>query len=85
MKLSTDMTIIEIDNLIKSLPKERQQKELETPTGHFPLYLVAGRLKEIESMEADAQASAAEKKTAEQPPSVAHRLAPSWNQEPPQT
>jgi hypothetical protein len=75
MNLSTDMTIIEIDNLIKSLPKERLQKELESPTGHFPLYLVAGRLKEMESMEADAQAAAAEKKTSEQAPSVAHRLA----------
>ena len=75
MNLSADMSIIEIDNLIKSLPKERLQKELESPTGHFPLYLVAGRLKEMESMEADAQAAAAEKKTSEQAPSVAHRLA----------
>ena len=75
MNLSADMSIIEIDNLIKSLPKERLQKELESPTGHFPLYLVAGRLKEMESMEADAQAAAAEKKTSELAPSVAHRLA----------
>ena len=75
MNLSADMTIIEIDNLIKSLPKERLQKELESPTGHFPLYLVAGRLKEMESMEADAQAAAAEKNTSGQAPSVAHRLA----------
>ena len=74
-RLSTDMSIIEIDNLIKSLSKERLQTELESPTGHFPLYLIAGRLKEMESMEADAQAAAAEKQTSEQPPSVAHRLA----------
>ncbi len=73
MSLSSGMTIVELDDLIKSLPKERLQAELEKPTGHFPLYLVAGRLKEIESMTADAQA--ATEKAAEQPPSVAHRLA----------
>ena len=75
MSLSSGMTIVELDDLIKSLPKERLQAELERPTGHFPLYLVAGRLKEIESMTADAQAAAATEKAAEQPPSVAHRLA----------
>ena len=75
MSLSSGMTIVELDDLIKSLPKERLQAELEKPTGHFPLYLVAGRLKEIESMTADAQAAAATEKAAEQPPSVAHRLA----------
>ena len=75
MSLSSGMTIVELDDLIKSLPKERLQAELEKPTGHFPLYLVAGRLKEIESMTADAQAAAATEKAAEQPPRVAHRLA----------
>ena len=75
MSLSSGMTIVELDDLIKSLPKERLQAELEKPTGPFPLYLVAGRLKEIESMTADAQAAAATEKAAEQPPSVAHRLA----------
>ena len=75
MSLSSGMTIVELDDLIKSLPKERLQAELERPTGHFPLYLVAGRLKEIESMTADAQAAAATEKAAAQPPSVAHRLA----------
>ena len=45
------LSIIEKDDLIKKMPKDALKRELREPSGNLPLFLIAARLKEVETME----------------------------------
>ena len=51
-----NLSIIEKDDLIKKMPKDALKRELRDPTGNLPLYMIAARLKEVETMDKEFQA-----------------------------
>ena len=71
----TNMSIIEKDDLIKKMPRDSLKEELKNPSGNFPLFLVAARLKEVEEMERDVMARQAAQQSSQDAESVAARLA----------
>ena len=71
----TNMSIIEKDDLIKKMPRDALKEELRNPSGNFPLFLVAARLKEVEEMERDVMARRAAQQSSQEGESVAARLA----------
>jgi hypothetical protein len=71
----TNMSIIEKDDLIKKMPRDALKEELRNPSGNFPLFLVAARLKEVEEMERDMMARQAAQQSSQEGESVAARLA----------
>jgi hypothetical protein len=71
----TNMSIIEKDDLIKKMPRDALKEELRNPSGNFPLFLVAARLKEVEEMELDMMARHAAQQSSQEGESVAARLA----------
>ena len=70
-----DMSIIEKDDLIKKMPRDALKEELRNPSGNFPLFLVAARLKEVEEMQRDLTARQAASDSSNEAGSVAERLA----------
>ena len=70
-----NMSIIEKDDLIKKMPKDALKRELREPSGNLPLFLVAARLKEVESMEQEAMANQFAQESQGDEPTIAHRLA----------
>lgn len=71
----TNLSLIEKDDLIKKMPRDALKEELRNPSGNFPLFLVASRLKEVEEMERDMMARQAAQQSASEPDTVAARLA----------
>ena len=72
--MTLPMSIIEKENILKGLSRERLTQELAQPTGNFPLFLVASRLKEVEEMEKAAQAQMAQSQNSQQAGSVYERM-----------
>ena len=70
-----NLSIIEKDDLIRKMPKDSLQQELRQPSGNFPLYMVAARLKEVEDMEKEATARQMAEQSSQEAPTVAARLA----------
>ena len=70
-----NMSIIEKDDLIKKMPKDALKRELREPSGNLPLFLIAARLKEVESMEQEAMANQFAQEAQGDEPTIAHRLA----------
>ena len=70
-----NMSIIEKDDLIKKMPKDALKRELREPSGNLPLFLIAARLKEVESMEQEAMANQFAQESQGDEPTIAHRLA----------
>ena len=70
-----NMSIIEKDDLIKKMPKDALKRELREPSGNLPLFLIAARLKEVESMEQEAMANQFAQEAQGEEPTIAHRLA----------
>lgn len=71
----TNMSIIEKDDLIKKMPRDSLKEELRNPSGNFPLFLIAARLKEVEEMERDVMARQAAQQSSTEAETVAARLA----------
>lgn len=57
------------------MPRDSLKEELKNPSGNFPLFLVAARLKEVEEMERDVMARQAAQQSSQDAESVAARLA----------
>jgi len=72
--MTLPVSIVEKENILKGLPKERVTEELRNPSGLFPLYLVAARVKELEEMEKVVQAQMAEGRSSQQAGSVYERM-----------
>ena len=70
-----NLSIIEKDDLIRKMPKDSLQQELRQPSGNFPLYMIAARLKEVEDMEKEATARQMAEQSSQEAPTVAARLA----------
>ena len=70
-----NLSIIEKDDLIKKMPKDALKRELRDPTGNLPLYMIAARLKEVETMEKEFQAKQFAQEAQGEEPTIAHRLA----------
>ena len=70
-----NLSIIEKDDLIKKMPKDALKRELRDPTGNLPLYMIAARLKEVETMEKEFQAKQFAQDAQGEEPTIAHRLA----------
>jgi hypothetical protein len=70
------MSIVEQDELIKTLSNEQLQNYANNPDGTLPLYLVVAQLKRNEDTRGRFSALQAEQQTAQQPRTVVERLAP---------
>lgn len=70
------MSIVEQDELIKTLSNEQLQNYANNPDGTLPLYLVVAQLKRNEDTRGRFSALQAERQTAQQPRTVVERLAP---------
>ena len=68
------VSIVEKENILKSWPIDRLIQELAQPSGNFPGYLVASRIKDVEAMQKAAEAAAAEKRGSQQAGSVYARM-----------
>jgi len=68
------VSIVEKENILKSWPIDRLIQELAQPSGNFPGYLVASRIKDVEAMQKAAEAAAAEKRGSQQAGSVYERM-----------
>ena len=70
-----NLSIIEKDDLIKKMPKDALKRELREPSGNFPLFLIASRLKDVETMEKESMARQFSQESQGDGPTIAHRLA----------
>jgi hypothetical protein len=70
------MSIVEQDELIKTLSDDQLQYYANNPDGRLPLYLVVAQLKRNEDTRGRFSALQAEQQTAQQPRTVVERLAP---------
>jgi hypothetical protein len=70
-----NLSIIEKDDLIKKMPKDALKRELREPSGNFPLFLIASRLKDVETMEKESMARQFSQESQGDEPTIAHRLA----------
>ena len=70
------MSIVEQDELIKTLSNEQLQNYANSPDGTLPLYLVVAQLKRNEDTRSRFSALQAEQQTSQQPRTVVERLAP---------
>jgi len=68
-------SILEQENDLKGLPTEALQQMMRQPSAQAPLFLVAAELKRREEMAKEFAGREAATKTAQQAPTVAHRLA----------
>jgi hypothetical protein len=74
--MTLGMSIVEQDELIKTLSNDQLQNYANSPDGTLPLYLVVAQLKRNEDTRDRFSALQAEQQTAQQPRTVVERLAP---------
>ena len=72
--MTLPVSIIEKEDILRMWPLDKLTQELAQPTGNFPLFLVASRIKEVEEMEKAAQAQMAQRQNSQQAGSVYERM-----------